>query len=302
MKQAIFSGAATALVTPMKENGTLYYESLERLLEYQIQNQIDAIVVAGTTGEASVLSDEEYQSLIRFTVRQVSHRVPVIAGAGSNNTTHAIHLSQIAQDCGADALLHVTPYYNKTSQDGLVAHFTACADCVSIPIILYNVPSRTSVNIAPETALELSEHPNICAIKEASGNINQICQLASKCENSLSIYSGNDDQIVPIMALGGDGIISVLSNILPRQVHDLCLFMQNGNFAAARKLQFTLMPIINALFCDVNPIPVKEMMNQLGFDVGPCRLPLIKITPNKTAQLKEATLLAKTWISHTSYK
>ncbi|MGN0299162.1 MAG: 4-hydroxy-tetrahydrodipicolinate synthase [Lachnospiraceae bacterium] len=301
MKQAIFSGAATALVTPMKEDGSIHYSSLEALLEYQISNKIDALVVAGTTGEASVLSADEYQSLLQFVVKQVNHRVPVIAGAGSNNTAHAVFLSQIAESCEVDALLQVTPYYNKASQAGLIAHFTACADSVSLPIILYNVPSRTSVNLLPDTVLSLSQHPNIYAIKEASSNINQICRLASLCNHQIHIYSGNDDQIVPVMSLGGIGVISVLSNILPRQVHELCLAMTNSDLEHARNLQLALMPIIDALFCDINPIPVKEMMNQLGFSVGSCRLPLTDLNVLQRDRFNQAIPLVKQWMTESSH-
>lgn len=297
MKKIIFSGAATAIVTPMNEDGSICYDSLENLLEYQIENQIDGIVVAGTTGEASTLSFEEYHDLVQFVVKTVSHRVPVIAGAGSNHTAHAIELSRCAETCGADALLHVTPYYNKTSQDGLIAHFSACANAVSIPIFLYNVPSRTSVNLLPQTVSVLAKHPNICAVKEASGSIHQVCQIAALCQDTISIYSGNDDQVLPILSLGGEGVISVISNVLPMQMHQLCELAQNGEWETARQIQLDLLPLMDALFCDINPMPIKAVMNELGFRVGPCRLPLTAVTADKHERLSAAAKLLRTWMS-----
>lgn len=276
MKKTIFTGAATAIITPMNESG-VDYESFARLIDWQIEEGIDAIVVAGTTGEASTLTDEEHKECIRFAVERVGGRVPVIAGTGSNDTVYAIELSKFAEEAGADGLLLVSPYYNKATQKGLIASFTAVADAVSIPCILYNVPSRTGCNILPKTVKELAKHPNIVAIKEASGNISQIAELAALVGDEIDIYSGNDDQIVPILSLGGKGVISVLSNPMPKKTSEMCKMFFEGDVAGARKLQLELLPFVNALFSEVNPIPVKACMNEMGFCQNDIRLPLTEM-------------------------
>ena len=274
MKKTIFTGAATAIVTPLFENGGVDYESFGKLIDWQIAEGIDALVVCGTTGEASTLTDEEHREAIRFAVERVAGRVPVIAGTGSNDTAYAIDLSLFAEQVGADALLLVNPYYNKATQKGLIASFTAVADACNLPIILYNVPSRTGCNILPATAAVLAEHPNIVAIKEASGNISQIAELAALTAGKLDIYSGNDDQIVPILALGGKGVISVLSNPMPHATSKMCHDFFEGRLEESRKAQLELLPLINALFCEVNPIPVKAAMAAMGFCENSVRLPL----------------------------
>ena len=296
MKKTVFTGAAVAIITPMMPDGSIHYEELGRIIEDQIAGGTDAIVICGTTGEASTMPDEEHLDCIEYAVKKVAGRIPVVAGTGSNDTNHAIKLSQEAVRRGADALLQVTPYYNKTSQSGLVRHFTAIADAVDAPIILYNVPSRTGVNITPATCKILAQHPRIVAIKEASGNIAQVAQIAHLCGDELAIYSGNDDQIVPLLALGGKGVISVLSNVAPRQAHDICRLWFEGNTQASLQLQLDMMDLCGALFCDVNPIPVKAAMNMLGYQAGECRLPLDRLSPEhmdtlRTA-LKKAGLLA----------
>lgn len=274
MKKEIFRGAACAIATPMFEDGKINYDELARLIDFQIANSTDAIVICGTTGESSTMTDEEHEECIRFCVEKVNHRVPVIAGAGSNDTAYAVWLSQQAEKVGADALLQVTPYYNKTSQSGLVKHFNAIADATSLPVILYSVPSRTGVSVKPATYRELSKHPNIVAIKEASGDISAIAQTRMLCGDEIDIYSGNDDQIVPIMSLGGKGVISVLSNICPKETHDICALYLNGSIKESSDLQIKYIELINAIFSDVNPIPVKQALNYMGFAAGPCRLPL----------------------------
>ena len=285
MKKTIFTGAATAIVTPLFENGGIDYDNFGRLIEWQISEGIDAIVVCGTTGEASTLTDEEHRDAISFAVKTVNGRVPVIAGTGSNDTAYAIDLSMFACEAGADALLLVTPYYNKATQKGLIASFTAVADVCDLPIILYNVPSRTGCNILPQTAAILAEHPNIVAIKEASGNISQIAELAALTRGKLDIYSGNDDQIVPILALGGKGVISVLSNPLPRATSEMCHKFFNGDMAGSLQMQLDLLPLVNALFCEVNPIPVKAAMAAMGFCENSVRLPLTKMEADHEAKL-----------------
>ncbi len=283
MKETIFTGSGVAIVTPMKADGSINYDRFAELIEQQIAGGTDAIVVCGTTGESATLSDEEHRNLIKFCVERVAKRVPVIAGTGSNDTAYSIELSKEAQNLGTDALLQVTPYYNKTSQKGLVAHFSAIADSVDLPIILYNVPSRTGVNISVETYKELSKHKNIVAAKEASGSISAVARIAA--ETDLDIYSGNDDQIVPIMSLGGKGVISVLSNCLPKEVHEIAALCLAGDYKKAAELQLKLLEFTNALFIDVNPIPVKEAMNIMGLDVGECRLPLVRMEDEKIAKL-----------------
>lgn len=278
MKKTIFKGAGVALITPMKADGSVNYETLESLIEFQIKNGTDAIISCGTTGESATLSAQEKREVIKFTIKQVAGRIPVIAGTGCNNTEAAVKSSLEAEELGADGLLIVTPYYNKTSQSGLIRHYTTIAEKVSTPIILYNVPSRTGLNIKPETCLELSKHPNICAIKEASGNISQVAQIAALCKDNLNIYSGNDDQIVPVLSLGGIGVISVFSNICPSECHKIVKEYLEGNVVESKNLQLKYLELMNAMFCDVNPIPVKEAVNLIGYHAGNCRLPLDKLS------------------------
>lgn len=285
MKKTIFTGAGVAIVTPMNPDLSINWELLGVLIDDQIAHGTDAIVIAGTTGEASTMTDEEHVQSIRFAVERTAGRVPVVAGAGSNHTDYALWLSREAKQAGADALLHVTPYYNKTSQAGIVRHFTTLADATDLPVILYNVPSRTGVNIQPKTYQELCKHPNITATKEASGNLSQIAMIRSLCGDELDIYSGNDDQIVPILSLGGKGVISVLSNVAPRQTHDICQLYFDGKVRESADLQIKLLPLINALFCDVNPIPVKEAVRMMGWDAGMCRLPLVELNTEHKALL-----------------
>ena len=291
MKNPVFTGAGVAIITPMYEDGSINFDELGRIIEDQIAHHTDAIVICGTTGECSTMTDEEQLAAIKYTVDVVNHRVPVIAGAGSNDTDHGCALAAKSAECGADALLMVTPYYNKTTQAGLVAHFTAMAEAGGIPVIVYNVPSRTGLNIAPETALELSKHPLINGIKEASGNISQVAKIAQLCGDELNIYSGNDDQVVPLLALGGKGVISVVSNVKPQLVHDCCQAFFDGDTAKARDLQLEMLPLADALFCEVNPIPVKYAMNVLGWEAGECRLPLVEPSDAHKEQL-EKTLQA----------
>lgn len=274
MKKTIFKGAGVALVTPMNKDGSVNYETLEQLIEFQIKNGTDAIITCGTTGESATLTPEEKRKVIKFTIEKTAKRIPVIAGTGCNNTQAALMSSLEAQELGADGLLIVTPYYNKTSQSGLVKHYTYIADRVHIPIILYNVPSRTGVNINPETCAELAKHPNICAIKEASGDISQVAKIKNLCGDNLDIYSGNDDQIVPLLSLGGIGVISVFSNICPRECHLLVKEYLEENTKIASKMQIKYLELMNAMFCDVNPIPVKEALNMMGYNCGGCRMPL----------------------------
>ena len=270
MKQPVFTGAAVAIITPMHADGTVNFEELGRIIDDQIAHGTDAIVICGTTGESAALSHEEHVECIRFAVKHTAKRVPVIAGTGSNDTAFAIEISKEAEEAGADALLLVTPYYNKTSQAGLIAHYTAIANAVTLPCIIYNVPSRTGVNLQPATLAELAKLPNVNAVKEASGNISQVADVAALCGEELNIYSGNDDQIVPILSLGGKGVISVLSNVAPQQAHDICAAWFSGDTAKSLELQ------LKALFADVNPIPVKWAMNRLGWNAGPLRLPLVE--------------------------
>lgn len=285
MKQPIFKGAGVAIVTPMHPDGSIHYERLGELIDYQIAHGTDAIVICGTTGESACMTDQEHIDCISYAVRRTARRVPVIAGAGSNDTYYACELSKEAKKLGADALLHVTPYYNKTSQRGLIRHFTDIADSTDLPVILYNVPSRTGVNLLPETCKALSEHPHIAAVKEASGNISQVAKIRALCGGDLDVYSGNDDQIVPILSLGGAGVISVLSNVMPQETHDICRLWFEGKPAESMKLQLKLLEFINALFMDVNPIPVKEAMNLMGLDVGECRPPLVSLTGEQVEKL-----------------
>lgn len=286
MKQPIFTGAGVAIITPFTKEGKVNYPALKTILEYQIAHGTDAIVICGTTGESATLSHEEHTEAIRFTVETVAHRIPVIAGTGSNDTAYALHLSNEAEKIGVDGLLMVTPYYNKASQAGLIKHYTYLADRVSTPIIIYNVPSRTGCDVKPETYAELSKHKMIYAAKEASGNISSIAKTISLCEKDFTIYSGNDDQITAIMSLGGKGVISVLSNVAPQAAHDIAAAALAGDFEQSRKLQIEYLELCNALFMDVNPIPVKQAMNMMGFDAGPLRMPLCEMNEANTAKLK----------------
>lgn len=278
MKKTVFTGSGVAIVTPMHADGSINYPKLGELIDWHIAESTDAIVICGTTGESSTMTDEEHIECIRYTVERTNGRIPVVAGVGSNDTAYAVSLSKEAAKAGADALLHVTPYYNKTSQRGLIAHFNAVADATYLPVILYNVPSRTGMNITPETYLELSRHPNIVATKEASGNISQIALIAALCGDNLDIYSGNDDQIVPLMSLGGKGVISVVANICPKATHDIAALYLEGKTTEAAKLQLEYLSLINSLFIDVNPVPVKEAMNMMNMNAGPCRLPLCELS------------------------
>ena len=287
MKKRIFTGAATAIITPMNSDGSVNFEKINTLVEEQINAGIDALVVCGTTGEKSTLNYTEHIDVVKAVVKAANKRVPIIAGAGSNDTAYSVGICQEAMDVGADALLMVTPYYNKTSQAGLVAHYNYVADRVDAPIIVYNVPSRTGVNILPETYAELAKHPNIVAAKEANGDIASVVKTKYLCGDNLDIYSGNDDQIVPMLSVGGAGVISVLSNVAPADTHKMCAEYLAGNVDIARDLQVKYIALINALFSDVNPIPVKEAMNIMGMEVGPCRLPLVPMSDAKRAALAE---------------
>ncbi len=287
MKNPIFTGAAVAIITPMKEDGSVNYEEFGRFIDFQIENGTDAIVVCGTTGESSTLKVVEHNEAIKWCVNYVNHRVPVIAGTGSNSTACAIEISKEACDASADALLLVTPYYNKTSQRGLIAHYTAIHDATNLPIILYNVPSRTGLNINPETAYELSKLPRINGIKEASGNLEQIRKINELCGSELNIWSGNDDQIYDIMELGGKGVISVLSNICPQETHDIVQKYLDGDKAESKKMMDKYLKLARAMFVDVNPIPVKEAVSLIGFSAGPCRLPLVEMDEKNKAYVTE---------------
>ena len=280
MGNHIFTGSGVALVTPMNSDGSVNYDVLEQLLEFHVENGTDAIIACGTTGEAATLSEEEHCKVLSFVSEKINGRIPVIAGTGSNDTSTAVMLSKSAQKTGADALLCVTPYYNKTSQAGLVKHFNVIADAVDLPIILYNVPSRTGVNIKPETAAEL-------AAKEASGNISQVALIRSLCGDNLDIYSGNDDQTVPFMSLGALGVISVFANICPAEMHKICQICLENDFAEAQKLHFHYLELMNIMFNDVNPIPIKTAMNLFGFDCGECRLPLVPMSAAGYHDLKD---------------
>ncbi len=287
MKNPIFTGAAVAIITPMKDDGSVNYDEFGRFIDFQIENGTDAIVVCGTTGESSTLKVVEHNQAIKWCVEYVNHRVPVIAGTGSNSTACAIEISQEACDNGADALLLVTPYYNKTSQRGLIAHYTAIHDATNLPIILYNVPSRTGLNIAPETAYELSKLPRINGIKEASGNLEQVEKIRELCGDELNIWSGNDDQIYDLMERGGKGVISVLSNICPQETHDIVQKYLDGDKAGSKAMMDKYMKLAKAMFVDVNPIPVKEAVSLIGFNAGPCRLPLIEMDDKNKAYVRE---------------
>ena len=291
MKKVIFKGCATALVTPFTNDG-INFEELRKLIEFQILEGIDGLVICGTTGESSTMSLVEKKSVIDFSVKVANGRVPIIAGTGGNNTADAVAMSKYAESVGADGLLLVTPYYNKTTQKGLIAHFSKIAERVNIPIILYNVPSRTGLNIEPEICLELSKIPNIVAIKEASGNISQVAKIANLCNDELTIYSGNDDQILPILSLGGLGVISVLSNVYPKFVHEMVMDYLTGNWQKATASQIYSLPLINALFSEVNPIPIKYALNKIGFNCGIPRLPLVELSDKNKERID--TLLKET--------
>ena len=285
---SIFKGAGVAITTPFLANGEVDYDTFRDQIEYQIQNGTDAIIVCGTTGEASCLSHVEHLDCIKFCVEVVNKRIPVIAGTGSNCTETAIYLSTEAEKYGVDGLLVVTPYYNKATQKGLIEHYTMVANSVKLPIIMYNVPSRTGCNILPETAAKLCKNvPNIVGIKEASGDISQVAKVALLCGDDIDIYSGNDDQIIPILALGGKGVISVLSNIAPKQTHDICQAFFDGDTAKAAKLQIEAIPLVGALFCEVNPIPVKKAIELQGRDTGVVRRPLTEMEPQNAERLKK---------------
>nr|WP_294680478.1 4-hydroxy-tetrahydrodipicolinate synthase [uncultured Anaerotignum sp.] len=285
---SIFTGAGVALVTPMHDDGSVNFEKMKELIEFQLANHTDALIICGTTGEASTMTDEVQIECIRFAKEVAAGRVPIIAGAGSNDTAHCIKLAQGCEQAGADAVLLVTPYYNKATQKGLILHYTAVANSISIPIILYNVPGRTGCNIAPKTVAELAKVKNIVAVKEASGNLSQVAEIAALVGPDFDIYSGNDDQILPVLSLGGKGVISVLSNVAPQQTHDMVMHYLNGDTKAATKLQLDAIELISALFCEVNPIPVKTALNEMGYAVGPCVAPLCDMEPKNLETLRTA--------------
>ncbi|MDP4119960.1 MAG: 4-hydroxy-tetrahydrodipicolinate synthase [Bacillota bacterium] len=287
MSNPIFTGSGVALVTPMNADGSVNFKVLGELLDFHMENKTDAIVVCGTTGESACLSHKEHCEVIEYTVKRVDHKIPVIAGTGSNDTNYAIELSKEAKTMGVDAILSVTPYYNKTSQAGLIKHFTAIADAVDIPMILYNVPARTGLNILPATYAELSKHPNIVATKEANGNISSVAETRSLCDDDFAIYSGNDDQIIPIMALGGIGVISVYANFCPRNCHNITTLALHGNYKEATAQFLHSLELINSMSLDVNPIPVKTAMNLLGYECGPLRLPLTELSESNLAKLTD---------------
>lgn len=284
---AIFKGSAVAIITPFKEDG-VDFEKLKELLEWHVKNKTDAIVICGTTGEASTMSEKERKDAIKFTVDVINHRIPVIAGTGSNNTMASLEMSKWAESVGVDGLLVITPYYNKTSQKGLFNHFKVINDGVKTPIIVYNVPSRTGMNVSPSMAKQLSELSNVVAIKEASGDISQIAKIKALCGDNLDIYSGNDDQIIPILSLGGIGVISVLANVIPKEVHDMCDLYLSGKVKEALKLQMETLDLTNNLFIETNPIPVKTALNIMGFNVGHLRLPLCEMEEGNFQKLKQA--------------
>lgn len=285
---SIFTGAGVALVTPMNADGSVNFEKMKELIEFQIANNTDALIICGTTGEATTISDEDQIECVRFAKEVAAGRVPVIAGAGSNDTAHCIELAQACEKAGADGVLLVTPYYNKATQKGLILHYTAIANSINIPIILYNVPGRTGCNLAPKTVAELAKVKNIVAVKEASGNLSQVAEIAALCGPDFDIYSGNDDQILPVLSLGGKGVISVLSNVAPKETHDMVAKFLDGDVQSAIKLQLGAIELISALFCEVNPIPVKTALNLMGYEVGACKLPLCDMEPKNLETLKTA--------------
>lgn len=283
---ALFKGSGVAIVTPFNKNG-VDFDKLGELLDWHVAQGTDAIIICGTTGESSTMSDDEKKAAIKYTVDKIAGRIPVIAGTGSNNTQHSIELSKYAEGVGCDGLLCVTPYYNKTTQKGLIAHYTAIADAVNIPIIVYNVPGRTGLNVNPDTLRTLSKHKNIAAVKEASGNISQIVQIGTFCNDEFYMYSGNDDQVVPLLSVGGIGVISVVANIAPKEMHDMVTKYLSGDVKGAMELQLRIKALNDALFCEVNPIPVKTAMNLLGYEVGELRLPLTEMTDKNLEYLKK---------------
>lgn len=287
MKNTIFKGCGTAIATPFTEDG-VNFEEFRKLLEEQIKQEVDAIIVCGTTGESATMTDKERKDTIKFAIDKVAKRAKVIAGTGSNNTRAAVELSKYAESVGADGILVVTPYYNKTTQAGLIEHYKTIAEAVTVPIIMYSVPSRTGVNINPETCLELSKIKNIVAIKEASGNLSQVAKIASLCRDNLDIYSGNDDQIVPILSLGGKGVISVLSNVMPRYTHDMTQKFFDGKIREATQMQLDAIDLIDALFSEVNPIPVKYALNLMGYNYGKPRLPLVELSAKNQERMRVA--------------
>lgn len=287
MRKPLFVGAGVAIVTPFTDDG-VNYEKLEELIEFQIKEDIDSIIICGTTGEASTMPDEEHKAVIKFAVEKVKGRVPVIAGAGSNDTRHAIELSQYAESVGADGILSVTPYYNKTTQRGLYEHFKAIAESIKIPVIIYNVPSRTNLNINPETLKNLSEIENIVGIKEC--NFSQVGEVINLCGEDFAVYSGEDANTLPVLAFGGKGVISVMANIIPKDTHDMVMKFLNGDIEGSRKIQLKTLSLIKALFIEVNPIPVKTAMNLLGMNVGKCRLPLVEMS-EKNVEILKAELI-----------
>ncbi len=286
MKKIIFEGCGTAIATPFTEDG-VNFEEFGKLIENQIENEVDAIIVCGTTGESATMTEEERKETIKFVIDKVGGRTKVIAGTGSNNTKSAINMSKYAESVGADGILVVTPYYNKTTQEGLITHYKTIANSVNLPIVMYSIPSRTGVNINPETCLELSKIENIVAIKEASGNLSQIAKIAHLCKDNLTIYSGNDDQIIPIMSLGGKGVISVLSNVMPKYTHEMTKKYLEGNVKEASQMQIEMVDLINALFIEVNPTPVKYALNLMGYNFGKPRLPLVEPTDKNKEKIEE---------------
>ncbi len=290
MKTTIFTGSGVALVTPMHSDGSVNYEELGRILEFQISNGTDAIITCGTTGESAVLDHKEHCEVISYTVEKVAGRCPVIAGTGSNDTKYAVELTKTAKQLGVDAVLSVTPYYNKASQNGLIKHFTLIADSADIPMILYNVPSRTGCRIQLDTYKQLAKHQNIVATKEATEDVGFAAQILAECGDELDVYSGCDDLTVPLMSLGVKGVISVFANVMPKESHQICEYMLKGETAKAAQLHLKYLKLMNALFCDVNPIPVKEAMNIIGFDCGECRLPLCSMTEDKIKALREVLI------------
>ncbi len=286
MNEPVFTGSCVAIVTPMNSDGTINYDEYGKLIEFQIENGTDAIVTCGTTGESAVMNHKEHCEVIEYTVKKVDGRIPVIAGTGSNDTAYAIELTREAKNLGADAVLSVTPYYNKTSQNGLVQHFSTIADAVDIPMILYNVPSRTGCCIKPETYVQLAKNPNIVAVKEASDKIGDVAQTLALCEKDFTLYTGCDDMTVPVMSLGGKGVISVFANVCPKEMHQITKYCLDGDFKKGAEMHLHYLELMNALFCDVNPIPVKEAMNMMGYNCGSCRLPLVSLNDKNYAYLK----------------
>lgn len=286
MSNPIFTGSCVAIVTPMNQDGSINYQEYGKLIDFQIEGGTDAILACGTTGESAVMDHKEHCSVIEYTLKRVNGRVPVIAGTGSNDTAYAVELTKEAKNMGANGVLSVTPYYNKTSQAGLVAHFNKIADSVDIPMIVYNVPSRTGCNIKPETYAELCKNPNIVAVKEASDKIGDVAQTIALCGDNLDVYTGCDDMTVPVMSLGGKGVISVFANVMPKEMHEITQLCLNGDYKKGAEMHLHCLELMNALFCDVNPIPVKEAMNMMGFNCGECRLPLVPLSEKSYAYLK----------------